>query len=358
VLDLIFPIICDYQKAILKNSNNKNNNYFFKPFFKKYICDYLDYKSYWEKYFLDNKNNKVKACLIGFPSSAMELSYLEVAKKHSIITAAFQHGISKEINEDILSIDTLYESNIVDNYFVFNKETAKNSKKSRFNIATEHVVGLAEDMKKSLKNQKYNNIQPILYATTTLYCGNRGIPGRAGASDIDKANFEIYLIENVLSKLPHKVQYKPYYSKRYGGPVIELEVAKNKNNISINDKEIDLRYIVGNSRVIITSRATSTIGWCILSGKPIVYIENDDNRLTERASKEFKKNLFYFDVREKNWEIKLRKFLSLSLEEIEKKWKEKESNRIIFIEKFFGIQNTNAEKNCARIILNEIQNIS
>ena len=358
VVNLIFPNILVYQEEILKKQYNEKNSYFFQPFVKKHISDYLNYKSYWERYFITNKKNKIAVCLIGTPSSAMEISYIELAKKNSIITASFQHGITKEISEDILSIDVLYESNIVDYYFVFNKEAAKNSKKSRFNIASERVVGLAEDMKKGLKNQKYNKAQPILYATTTLYCGNRGIPGRSGTSDINKANFEINLIESVLSKLPHQVQYKPYYSKRYAGPSIELEVAKDKKNISINLAEVDLRYIVGDSRIVITSRATSTVGWCILSGKPVVYIENEDNRLNEIASKEFRKNLFFFDVREKNWDTKLRKLLSLPLSALENKWKQKEVNRKIFIEKFFGDQETNAEKICANIILDEIKNKS
>ena len=358
VVNLIFPNILEYQEKIFKNLYNEKCSFFFQPFVKKYISDYLNYKAYWERYFINYKKNKIAVCLIGTPNSAMELSYIEVAKKNSIITASFQHGITKEISEDILSIDVLYESNIVDYYFVFNEEAAKNSKKSRFNIASGHVVGLAEDMKKGLKNQKYNKAQPILYASTTLYCGNRGIPGRSGTSDINKANFEINLIERVLSKLPHQVQYKPYFSKRYAGPSVELEVAKNKNNISINFAEVDLRYIVGDSRIIITSRATSTLGWCILSGKPVVYIENEDNRLNEIASKEFRKNLFFFDVREKKWDIKLRELLSLPLNTIEKKWKQKEVNRKFFIEKFFGDQETNAEKNCASILLNRIKNIS
>jgi len=355
IVDLIFPVVCEYQEEILKISSNRDKNYFFKPFLKNYISEYLNYKAYWEKHFLNIQSNKARAFLVGTPSSAMELSYIEIAKKHSIITASFQHGISKEISRDILSIDVLYESNIVDHYFVFNREAGKNSNKGRFNIAKEHVVGLAEDMKKGLKNQKYNNMHPILYASTTLYCGNRGIPGRSGSSDINKANFEINIIENVLSKLPYKVQYKPYYSKRYAGPKVELEIAKDKENISINSAEIDLRYIVGNSRVVITSRATSTIGWCILSGKPIIYIENEDNRLSKKASEEFKNNIFYFDVREKGWETKLRQLLSLSLEDIDKKWKEKELDRNSFLETYFGWKDVNAEKNCANIILDEIR---
>ena len=355
LIELTFPKVKNFQKSILDVNYKNKSSFYFYPLYKKYISDYIKAKSYWNKYFLKSDSKKIKACLIGTPRNVVELSYLEVAKKNSIVTASFQHAISKEISEDLLSIDVTYESNVVDNYFVYNREAAKNSKKSRYNIAAEKVVGLPEDMKKSLQKQKYLGSIPILYATTTLYCGNRGIPARSGSSDIAKANFEYTLIEHVLSKIPYKVHYKPYFSKRYAGPSFELELAKSKNNININYDEVDLRYIIGDSRVIITTRATSTIGWCVLSGRPVIYIENEDNRLNALANKAFKDNLFYFDVREKNWESKLRKFLSLPLNIIEEKWNIKEINRKKFINKFFGEPNTNAEKNSANIILQEIK---
>ena len=350
----IEPILEQYQKEIIGNYINSKNLTFIKDSFQKNILDYLTRKLSWSNYF-KNKKNRVQACLIGTPRSANHYSCIEVCKNNSIITASFQHAITKEINEDILNIDVTYESNIVDKYFVYNNEAARNSKNSRFHFSQENIVGLPEDMRKNLKNKKYKkNMQSILYATTTLYCGNRGIPSRSGTSDIYKANFEINLIEKVFSKLPYQIQYKPYFSKRFPGPIIELEMAKMKNNIILNEDEVDLRYIIGNCRIIITSRATSTIGWCLLSEKPVVYIENEDNRLNTLASKAFKENLFFYDVRDHNWEQNLLNFLSLPIESIEAKWKQKEKMRKLFIEKFFGSDKTNAEKQCAEVLLNKI----
>ena len=37
-----------------------------------------------------------------------------------------------------------------------------------------------------------------------LYCGNRGIPSRSGASDFDKAEFELDLINNIFKKASKK----------------------------------------------------------------------------------------------------------------------------------------------------------
>ena len=62
----------------------------------------------------------------------MEIAFSALAKKYNIVTASFQHAISKEISDDILSVDSVYESNIVDYYFVYNRATVKYAKLSRF----------------------------------------------------------------------------------------------------------------------------------------------------------------------------------------------------------------------------------
>ena len=96
-------------------------------------------------------------------------------------------------------------------------------------------------------------------------------------------------------------KHKPYFSKRYIGDSIEINSAKLKKNIIVNLDEIDLRYITKKSRLIITSRATSTVGWCIFSSKPVIYIENVDNRLNEEASKIFQETFL------KNFKVILKK---------------------------------------------------
>lgn len=188
------------------------------------------------------------------------------------------------------------------------------------------------------KKNKHIDLIPILYATTNVYCGNRGITNRAGSSDFEKATFEIDFIDKILCKIPYKVQYKPYFSKRYVGDSIEIQRAKSKKNIIVNKDEIDLRYIINKSRLIITSRATSTIGWCIFSSKPVVYIENVDNRLNKEASEVFKKSLFFFDVLDPYWKRKLLKLLIRDLSSIENEWiaKQKSTDNLIF--KFLGYE--------------------
>ena len=331
-------ILILYQKSVLGLAYTKDTKYFFENKFKKYISDFVASDQYWKTKFSNRLDSKITISLFGFPSTSMELAFSYYAKKNKIKTASFQHAISKEISKDILSIDSIYESNIVDYYFVYNKSTAIYSKHSRFHKAKDIVMGLPEDLKKGMryKRKKILKKPPILYASTTLYSGNRGIISRAGASDVEKAKFELDLINNVLGKLKHRIEYKPYFSKRYTGDAIEVDQAKSKENIIVNMEEIDLRYIVKDTQLIITSRATSTIGWCIFSSKPVIYIENVDNRLNEEASKIFKETLFFFDVLDPIWKVKLFEFLNRDISVIESEWidKQKSTGNLIF--KFLG----------------------
>jgi len=351
----IKPIINLYQGEILNDKLNINKHNFFDEKIKIYLSAYLDSKMYWKKEFFSGAQKHIFACLIGFPSTAMELSYTYLAKRYNIVTASFQHAISKEISKDILSIDSIYESNITDYYFVFSSNVVSNSKKSRFHSSSDIVIGLPDDLKRTMKGKSLDkNFPPILYASTNLYCGNRGIPGRAGASDIDKAIFEIDLIQNILGKIPHRVHYKPYFSKRYTGPVIEWQYANAQSNIFLNSDEIDLRYIINKSKIIVTSRSTSTVGWCIFSSKPLIYIENKDNRLNNKIKSIFKKSLFYFDVYELGWKDNLYKLLSQSISKIEEDWNKMSNEREKYFYPYFDDSSKNSEEYCVRTLIKQL----
>ena len=338
IFKIIKSTFINYQREILGLRASEETNLFFDSDIKNYINEYITSYEVWNNKITKGSLKRLKAVLFGYPNTAMELAFASIAESTNIKTVSFQHAISKEISKEIISIDSIYESNIVDYYFVYNENTAIRSKDSRFHKAEDITIGLPEDLKKGIeyKNKHYSRSIPILYACTTLYCGNRGITNRSGASDKQKAEFEIDLIENVLSKIPHKVQYKPYFSKRYLGDSIELSRASSKKNIIVNRDEIDLRYIIQKSQIVLTSRATSTVGWCIFSSRPVIYIENTENRLNKEATNIFKKSLFFFDVLDAGWKERLFRLLSRDISSIESEWvdKQESTNNLIF--KFLG----------------------
>ena len=110
-------------------------------------------------------------------------------------------------------------------------------------------------------------------------------------------------------------------------------------------------------KVIITSRATSTIGWCLLSNKPLIFINVPYwFELKEEMKELFQKSMFYFNYSDKNCLSSLKDLLSLSLNEIEKLWNEKEKDRkklskILLLDK----KHLKVDKISSKVFLNKIK---
>ena len=115
-----------------------------------------------------------------------------------------------------------------------------------------------------------------------------------------------------------------------------------------------MRYLLSAYRVIITSGATSTLGWPVMSGTPVIFINRKEKSpLTNEAYIELSKGLFVFNDNDKGFYQNLRHFLSKPIEEIETLWREKEADRKEMIRKYFSAHNGGAGGRAAQVILKE-----
>ena len=175
-------------------------------------------------------------------------------------------------------------------------------------------------------------------------------------TDYIKALDEQSIVLLVLSKLPHKVCYKTYPedNRRYADPDPVLSSVKNADNIELFSDKIDMRYLISKYSVLVTTCATSTLGWPIMSGKPVVFInQKENNPLTDDAYISLSKGIFVFDGDDKDFYKKLRNFLSQPINEIERLWKEKKNARKEMIENYFSAYEGGAGKRAAKILLKE-----
>ena len=281
--------------------------------------------------------SRVVAVFFGFPSSMLDIALIKNLNKNHIPTASFQHGVSREISEEILCIDALFEATLVDVSYVFNQNNKKTVEKSHYPCNEIAVCGLPEDMRRVQKTmQSYNSKAKFLYVSTNLNSGNTGMLCRTGWSDLEKTKCELEIVEKVLSKLRDGIAYKPYFSLRYADKPQEVDVAIKAENINVIENEIDLRYILATFDLIITSRATSTVGWCAMTDKPLVFLEMHDNRLSPAARVAFERAFFVFDTWDAEFHNDLLKFLSKPFKEIFALWEDKAENRQLCIDNFFG----------------------
>ena len=119
---------------------------------------------------------------------------------------------------------------------------------------------------------------------------------------------------------------------------------------------IDFRYIISNYGLLITSGATSTLGWCVYSNIPLVIINRKGSlAIKNSVLNDFKKAFFIFDDVNINWQKNLKLFLEKGYSDIIKLWEMKSGSRSSIIKKYFGDTNINAGKNGADFINNLIK---
>lgn len=355
VLEQAAPIYRDYLRQHLSPAVVDGVSKILFPDLEARVTQFLAYLDHWREHLRIDDGKRVRGAVFGFPSAPRELAFAEAAAEAGLISASFQHGIARELCKGMLDIDTLYENTITDHFFAYNAESARRSAESPFGIATIHPVGLPHDLSRGAARLAPDpDAAPILYVSTVLNTGNMQIPMRLATRDYDKSLSEIRLVANIFSQLPHRVTYKTYPVTRSLDPdPVHVEIGRH-DNMTLNDDRIDLRYIVGRSRVIVTSRATSTIGWCLMSKRPVVYIDREDSRLFDEARSDFEQTGFYFDMLEPGFEDRLREFLSKPVEEIEALWEISAPARTQFLKKYFGSTDGHAGNRAAAILLAEL----
>jgi hypothetical protein len=341
-----------------------------KPYINKYVVDdlvdvcmnkyfedlnhclnqYNSLKNGWEMT-LKNLSIKPEFIFMNSPSSFKGIALYNSNNRESLLVSA-QHGVTDEISKEKLG-HVAMEINASDIYLAYNDSSASVSEKSQFKKGKSFVVGMSLKHLRMKQNFSFNKINcPIVYIATNLYKGNNGIAGHI--TDYDRAMTEINFIENVLSKVPHKILYKSYPEQNIRYPDLNpvFKVISKYKNIELYDKKVDMRYLMMRHRVIITSRATSTVSWPMLSFKPLIFINSQKSEtLNQPAYESLRKSVFLFDAESHNYYDNILKLLSLPISKIEDIWKSMEAERKKTIKSFFTKYNGDAGKRSIKFLL-------
>jgi hypothetical protein len=321
--------------------------------------DYDQYKSLVFEYGKSIKLKKQikRVVLMNAPGNIKGYAMAHICKKYNIPLISSQHGITLELTNSQNMMQILFDNTVADVMFSYNHKIVDAEKKSSFDNSKHYVVG----MPFRLTRMKYSGTSsksfvPIIYISTNLY--HMGL-STSLKTDYCNALDESKVIEKILGKLPHYVCYKTYPddNRRYADLDPVLKNIKACTNIEIFSKKIDMRYLISRYKIFVTAQATSTLGWPIMSGKPVVFINKRyDSPLTKDAHKALSKGIFVFDDDAPNFYNNLRDFLSQPIEEIEKLWQNKKIYRDKLIKDYFSEYEGCAGKRAARIILKEYMN--
>jgi len=299
------------------------------------------------------------AVLTGYPDGPEVLAMARVAREHGVPFFAFQHGLDREITLMHDKNHIHFENSVADHFVTYTNLSKQLSAENIFDGRLEEkpckifAAGLSKEHHSVAKpSNRIDAEHPILFVSTALYRGYFALRTDAG-TDISTAKEELRLINQVLDKLPHKVAFKPYPAMRYPDPDVVMDAVRRSMNIDLVGEFIDLRYIISNYRVLIVSRATSTVGWCLMSQRPLVYIDIPHwFSLRPSAREIFEKAVFFFDSRADGWVDALQTFLSKPIEDIEREWAARQKYRAELMGKFVHDQSRGAGKRAAKYILN------
>jgi len=317
---------------------------------------YLSGKTIWREKLKLRENGNAAAVLTNMLPFTNFASLHSVCGEMGLPLIAFQHGVAREICESNWIIQSTFEGNTAHHFLAFNEEAVEVSAACHFNEANNVAVGLpAAYWRCHNFRSPASGAAPIVYVSTKLYCGNVNYVIAASTTDHRMAMDEWDLVEKVLSKLPHKVLFKPYPNARYLDEDPIIEKLDEHPNISVFEHRDDLSFLLPDCRIVVAARATSTIAWCATSDKPLVFINIPwDKPIRPEARQAFEDAFFFFDAASQNFHDELKQFLSLSMEEIERLWRAKAAARKETVEKFFGIGGMGAGKRAADHIIENI----
>lgn len=297
-------------------------------------------RCHWDKTLNSWTNGKKNIVISNSPHQAVHIALTQECQQRGIPFFGVQHGISHEIAEDYHFQKAIYETNVSDLFLTYNDKMSQLAETNMTGRGKSIAVGLSKrHLAKStrIKSSKFDC--PIVYISTNLYFGNMGAVINY-INDEEKALQEIIDLK-MLNELPYKVLYKTYptFNRRYSDPDPVFDVARNLSNIVVFDEQTDMRYLFEHFNVIITTQATSTLTWALLSGKPVVFIDNPYLApLRKEIKSEMSNALFLFERQDKDLHPKLKQFFSQPIENIEAFWKseEKEQSRKRIIRSYFS----------------------
>jgi len=264
----------------------------------------------------------------------------DVCREKKIPVISVLHGVTHELSKLITVNSPFYDMAASDICLTHTDISAREQQNSLFAVGLGIAVGLPSRtlrMKKYYRTHKYD--ASILYVSTNLYKGCLAGPVVDLHTDFNGFEREYKVASMILSMIPHKVCYKTYPEEnRRFSDVDPIEQYINRaNNMTLIKEKVDMRYLLSGFKVIITSGATSTLGWAVMTDKPIVFINwSTHNPLTDDAYKALNEGLFLFNGDSEYFHQELKFFLSESIDNIYKAWDKKSQNRIKMIEKYFS----------------------
>ena len=351
-------IFYNFLNKLLGNNRVKKQckDFLYNEFIKK-INDHLSYEIVWERFF--KKHNKPKAIFLGSPKNHIYTSLKHITHKLKIPLIAFQHGITYEVLDSFFVEHTqpTLDSCFSDYFFCFSK-ASKYFYQNKFSVSKCIPVGIPREISNRVllpfTSKKSKN---LTYVSSNLYAGNVNSTLQKNQNDYDIAKEETELFAKGLCHVKHKIFFQSYpKAPRYIDPDPIIEFLKKFKRIEIFDNNKDLKFARQRPTIFLTKTISSSLGYILLSERPVVLFNYDSKPLKKELQNKFKKIIFFFDKKKNNFFNEIIKFLNQPLSLIDKEWNKKRVERKKFISNYLGINDGLMGVRTAEIINRVINN--
>jgi len=173
--------------------------------------------------------------------------------------------------------------------------------------------------------------QPMLLYVCNLLANNR-IQGWGQIPDSYYDQFRSQVIDTLPSFCGTSI-VKPYPTFRHTDPdPVLIRSLPNRVRVAPFGEFRHLRWAAD---VLVLDISSSTLGWAMAPGCPLVYIDNPSNPMSSEAREAIRDAVFFVDaINDPDWEARLKELLEQPLGTLRATWKQKEKARRVFNETF------------------------
>lgn len=244
----------------------------------------------------------------------------------------FEHGVTTGLSGHSQEKIRFSESSTCDHLMVCSTRAATAfAEVGRGQALKIHAVGAPGHVRRLLRPRLQrrwarralglNGSKPVvMHVSTTPFFANMR-PGSYVPTETWVCEFNRRLIAEVYQSLDKTVLFKEYPTQRFPFEPSWAEFAGPGTSLAFT-KDEDLRYVRAAADVIVTMNPTSTLGWCVGTNVPLVWLDSASvfPLLGDELRERFRQSFLTIDLDCADWPDRLRALLERTLDALRQDW--------------------------------------
>lgn len=246
----------------------------------------------------------------------------------------FEHGFTTGLSEHSQRKIAYSEASTADTVILSNENAVRAFGSARRGSEVKRIAaGLSTQSAKMLRRPLQRraarralglkgSLPVIFHVSTWLHSGNMR-PGFGTPSESFVVDAERALIEKCYAGLDKTVVFKRYPTFRFPDEPTLSDRVELPRNVMISPDE-DLRYLRAAADLFVTASPTSTLGWIVGAGVPIIWLASRKvNPVVEQWDHIVREAYLTVDVDSPDWPDALNRLLSEPMSDLNCRWAEK-----------------------------------